>query len=314
MPSQYLQGTADLEAFGAPNATAQQVAQASALIDGYLRRPEGLIYGADANGNPAYMVAKAPAFTLSLSDPVSPGSNVDITVTGPVASLEPGSVLLIDQATPSATELLVVNSVNGETMGFGVNNGGPNVLNIASVQFSHSAGAVLAGKLEIIEERSLPSDRSLCTLGRPPISNLIAAYGRYGYGRRGNGTALAMQEFNLLAMLTAFGGPPLWEPIPVNITNLEPQTGTLWVPAGILIAYYTRVRVHYISGWTYPALPYEIKQACANLINAYGNAAYFSGNVKGIKAGDTAMQRFGASIIDDDTKRLLMPYRLRGFI
>lgn len=313
MPSNYLQG-ADASDYGVPNATSAQILQASALIDGYLRRPEGLVYGVDGNDNPAFMSALSPAFTLKLNTAITPGQSVNISVTGPVSSLQPGSVLLIDQANASVTELLTVNSVNGETMGFGVNNNGPNILNVAMVQFAHSAGAVLGGQQIIVEERSLPSDRSLCTLSRPPISNLIAAFGRYGYGRRGNGTALAMQEFNLLAMLTAFGGPPLWEPIPVNITNLEPQTGTLWVPAGILIAYYTRVRVHYVSGWTYSALPYEIKAACANIVNAATNSAAFAGNLRNIKAGDTAMGRFTASMIDEDTRRLLMPYKLRGFI
>jgi len=49
--SAYLAGT-DLEADGVPTATPAQVQRASALIDAYLKRPEGCVWAPDTAGNP----------------------------------------------------------------------------------------------------------------------------------------------------------------------------------------------------------------------------------------------------------------------
>ncbi len=72
--SQYLQG-ADLAAFGVPNATTAQIEQASALIDAYTNRPEGLTYtGQVMDGSGAAIVQtmavpKRPAVPIQLSRP-----------------------------------------------------------------------------------------------------------------------------------------------------------------------------------------------------------------------------------------------------
>lgn len=54
MPSVYLQES-DYASYGVPDATVPQVWQASAIIDGYLNKPDGLIYIVDEENKPAAM-------------------------------------------------------------------------------------------------------------------------------------------------------------------------------------------------------------------------------------------------------------------
>jgi hypothetical protein len=54
-PSSYLDAD-DYATYGVPNATSAQVIQASAIIDGYLDRKDGLIYTVDDDNNPTAML------------------------------------------------------------------------------------------------------------------------------------------------------------------------------------------------------------------------------------------------------------------
>lgn len=305
MPSIYLQG-ADVAAYGVSSATNAQIQQASAQIDAFLSRREGLIWAPDAAGNPCYMAGASPELTLTLAGAISPGTNVSATLNGPTGMLQVGSVLMADIATPAATEALVVQSVTGQQVVF------------ASVAYSHSANAQLDSGLTIVEQRTMPENRPITMLSRTPVMRVISGVGRYGYMRRGQDAIGSIDTYNLLAVMSKFGGPPAWEPWTPQANSIDPQTGTVWVPAGVLLAYYTEVRMHYVSGWTYATLPYEIKQACANIINNIMATSGMPGTFQKMAAGDTSMQRFNAQpgvlnslLIDDDTKLLLKPYESR---
>lgn len=63
MPSQYLQSS-DYAAYGVPNTTADQVTKASAIIDGYLDKPDGLIYNVDGSNNPISMATTGQPLTV----------------------------------------------------------------------------------------------------------------------------------------------------------------------------------------------------------------------------------------------------------
>ncbi len=307
MPALYLQG-ADLVAYGVASATAPQIQQASSLIDTFLARREGLLYGVDGAGSPAYMLGLNASYSLTLTAPLAPGTAVSAVVTGPTGMIQVGSVFVIDVATPSLTENLVVQSVTGQTLIF------------ASVQFAHSAGATLSDGLLIAEQRTMPQNRPITQLSRWPIVSVPSGVGRYGYQRRGDDGYSNIDTYNLLAVMSKFGGPPAWEPFTPQANSIDPLTGQFWVPAGVLLAYYTEVRVHYVAGWTYASLPSDIKQACANIINAATAQANVPGNVQKYAAGTFSIQRFAAqrgeinsALIDDDTKVLLSPYRARMF-
>lgn len=306
MPNAYLTG-ADLATFGVPNATAAQITSASALIDSYLKRPEGLLYGVDGNQAPAYMLGAQPRASLALGTPIAAGTAVVATLTGPASMLAVGDVLLIDIPTPGITEALVVQAVTGQQVTF------------AQVQFAHSSAAPLQLGLVITEQRTMPQGRPITQVSRVPIVAGLAGVGRYGYQRRGDDGFGNMDTYNLLAVMSKFGGPPAWEAFTLQANSIDPLTGQVWVPAGVLLAYYTEVKISYVAGWTYATLPYEIKQACANILTAQ-LAIGGMGGIQTMKAGDTQITRFagakggpGPTVIDGDTAALLAPYAARLF-
>ncbi len=324
MPSTYLESS-DYAAYGVPNATAAQVQFASALIDGYLSRREGLVYEVDGYGNPCCMAANQPTATLTAQAAFgpSPATPIQINVSGPANRVVNGEVLIVDRGLETEEALVVqvsptpfTNSPNGLGNAQWGNGGNQtqaiNPLGVASCNFAHAAACTLEAGLTIKEEHPMPSDRPLCTLYRTPVTAVLSGQGRYGYGRRGNTQFYAIQQFNLLNMLQGFTGPPLWEQFQVNINNCDPERGTFWAPSGIFLAYYSRVRIWYVAGFTYASLPSIVKQACAQLVQGLQTYPEFSsGNVQSLQAGQNKMQRFTASMLDDDTKAMLNFYRAR---
>jgi len=237
-----------------------------------------------------------------------PGQNVVVQLSGAVAQLQVGAVLIADIVTPAATEALVVQAINGNSVTF------------ANVQFAHAAAAVLAAGLTIVEQKTMPENRPITMVSRTPVMGVLSGVGRYGYMRRGSDAVGSIDTYNLLAVMSKFGGPPAWEQWTPQANSIDPQTGTVWVPAGVLLAYYTEVRMHYVAGWNYASLPAQIKQACANIVNAIIATSGMPGTMEKIQAGDTSMQRFARQpgvlsslILDDDTKALLQPFRAMVF-
>jgi len=254
MPSSYLT-TAEAPIYGLTNFSTSQIIQASALIDAYLKRPEGLVWGPDSTGNPCYMTTPAPVATFELTAPISPGASVPVQMSGPVQILQVGDVILLDQATPSSTEACVVATTSNQP------NPSP-AITLQNVINSHSIGATAALGLAIEEQRYMPDSRPLTFLSRTPLVNVISGVGRYGYGRRGDHADYNMEQFNLLAAVSKFGGPPAWELFQQNYpTGWDVQTGQVWVPAGIMLAYYSEVKLRYVAGFAANAIPGPIKMA-----------------------------------------------------
>ena len=305
MPSSYLQAP-DLATFGVPNATQSEINYASALIDTYLKRKLGLIWEPDAAGNPCYMAGASPAAELALTSAIAAGQTVNATVSGPTMMLQVGDVLVADIANSAATEALVIASVSGQNITF------------QNVNYAHASGAILSGGMLIVEQRTMPENRPITRVSELPVRNMMSGTGRYGYMRRSDDMVGTIDTYNLLAVMSRFGGPPAWETWTPQANSIDNDSGTVWIPAGVLLAYYTEVRMHYVAGWTYATLPFEIKQACASII---GNMQALAGvplSMQTVKAGDTQMTRFGAqpgalniAYITDDVKLLLHPYQAR---
>lgn len=308
MPSEYLQA-ADYDDFGVEDSQRPQIIQASAMIDGFLRRTHGLLYADGADGQPCYMTSPGPEFTLTAAGDFGPGNGIAVQATGPVAALQVGDCLVLDRENKNKTEVVQVTSMNGNTIVLGTSSANtPN-----GVQFAHSAGCKMEAGLVITERKYVPKNRSEVTLGYAPVARVIGGTGRYGYGRRGDSAAYNTDNFNLLASLSKFGGPPAWEIWPANSSaGIEPYTGQLWIPAGIMLAYYSEVRVRYVAGYTYGNLPDQIKMACAQLVQVMLQNPTL-GNAKSMRAGDTAIEQFAASILSDDVKALLQPFKARMF-
>jgi len=299
MPSEYLT-SGEYGTYGVPSATAEQVQQASTLIDGYLQRPEGLVWSPDANGQPAWMTALDPSFTLNAPGAIAAGANVSVPVTGPVGSVQVGDVLIVDKATQGSEEACVVAETAADSV------------TLETVQFAHNAGVDLDAGLVILEERAMPKARPKTRVSRWPAVRLLGGQGRYAYARRGQVPQFNMEDFNLLSTMTTYGGPPTWERFSVQTAELT-MNGEVWVPAGILLAYYTHVRLQYVAGFQASTLPPEIKQACAKIVT-HAQQYGLGDGVRSYKAGDTAIQRFAASAMDADTKALLSKYQARTFV
>jgi hypothetical protein len=76
-----------------------------------------------------------------------------------------------------------------------------------------------------------------------------------------------------------------------------------------------QIIVNYVAGWTYAGLPYQIKQACANIVLFLQNGI-ISGNVSGIRAGDTEIKlgisgnlSYYNAFVDPATASLLRSFR-----
>jgi hypothetical protein len=299
----YLQPV-DCIGFGVPNATPAQVQQASLLIDGYLKRPKGLVWVADSTGRPSYMANATPDMTWVSAAAIQPGDGVVVPVTGaPIYPEIIGRVVVLDQGSETTCETCIITAINTPTLG---------TITLHRVQFEHTTLPVqLLGGLQIFEERSLPQDRSISRVGQWPIANVISGLGRYSYGRRSQQVEGNYSEFNLLAILQQFGGPPSWVPLDTQQLGVNPITGELWIPAGLLLAYYSDVRLYYVAGWQQSDIPFAIKQACANIISGMSASVIGNTALKAFSVAGVNVQRFAPTNIDDDTKQMLNPYRSR---
>lgn len=308
MPSKYI-GVQEAPTWGLTEADTNSIVQASALIDAYLKRPEGLVWAPDSQGNPCYMAAALPRFTFALTAAIEPGSNIPVSLSGPVNQLTVGDVLVLDQATATSSSQLQEACVIAST-------GPPGAIAITlqTVLNAHQSGAQAFSGLVIEEQRSMPASRPITRGSRTPLVNLLSGIGRYGYGRRGDGSNYNMEQFNLLAALSKFGGPPVWELWQADPNySWDVETGQIWVPAGIMLAYYSEVKFRYVAGFPESAIPAPVKMACAELIAAM-KAQPKMGNVKSMRAGDTSIALFTASLLNEDTRRALSPYVARAYL
>ncbi len=300
MPSTYFSGEDALN-FGVPDATQAQVLQASSIIDGFLLRREGLVWNQDFLGNPCYMEGLSPLLTIKTQNQILPGMSVTVSYIGPdLNSSHVGDVLVIDRSDSTKTESCVIQSI------------GVGTVTLELVKSQHDALSSLDLGLVILEQFDLPSNRSVGRLARFPNIKLLSGMGRYSYGRRSDQIRGNFAEFNLLATVQTFGGPPQWVPFSVNQVDINHATGEIWVPSGILLSCFSDVKVRYVAGWSSDNLPWQIKQACAQIILATKDIP-LTASVKGIRDQTTGLSvdRFTSSLLSNDVKSLLYPFRAR---
>jgi hypothetical protein len=312
--SVYLQES-EYATFGLPGTTtAAQVTQASALIDGWLRRPEGLIYGVDYTGaQPAYMVGLNPTYSFQSSGSITAGLGnivVPITATNYVAPSDIiGQPVVLDRANAGVCEVCVVTAIANNPARLTLQSF--NNPSMGCVQ-NHAANCTMEFGLTIKEERSLPEKRSLTRVARPPLQ-IISGMGRYGYGTRLDQIKGLYAEFNLLATISEFGGPPQWEPFPIANVDSSIATHEIWVPAGLLLSYFSEVRLFYVSGFAAANLPIEVKIGCASIVTALQNNAAmgFTANINQIRAGTGSITRTITSAMGHDTREMLKEHRAK---
>ena len=289
----YLQ-PGDYAAYGVSDALAWQVDQASRRVDAYLGRPEGLLWSADANGQPAWMTGLTPSRIVPLPASLATGTNVQITVPyGRFTAQTVGEVVVLDRTNPLAAEACVVTAAAGNT------------LTLANVQFAHAAAAAMEFGLTI----SLPTGvrgyaRRAVRLPRAPLVQILSGVGRYAFDPRDRSPGVSVAS----AIVGGIAVQP-WSAFDLSNCEIDYDSGTLALLPGTPQGGFNEVTLRYVAGWQYATLPEAIRRATANLMRNAADSADMPANFRVMKAGDATIERFGAGgTLDADTRALLQPY------
>lgn len=289
----YLQ-PADYAAFGIPDAQPWQVDQASRRIDAHLGRPEGLLWSADANGQPAWMTGLTPSRSFPLPAALTPGSNVQITVPfGRFTAQTVGEVVVLDRTNPLSAEACVVTAAAGNT------------LTLATVQFPHNAQAAMEFGLTVLfPSRIRGYGRRAVRLPRQPLVQILSGVGRYGYDPRATDRGVSVAD----AVVGGIAVQP-WTAFDLSNCAIDYDSGTLALLPGTPQGGFNEVTLRYVAGWQYATLPEAVKRAAANLVRTAAGSADLPANARLVKAGDATIERFGTGgTFDADTLALLQPY------
>ena len=289
----YLQ-SADYAAYGVPDAQAWQVDQASRRVDAYLGRPEGLLWSADANGQPAWMTGLTPSRSFPLPASLSPGTNVQVTV--PYARFTAqtvGEVVVLDRSNNSLAEACVVTAVLGNT------------LTLAAVQFPHAAQVPTEfGLTVLLPSRVAGYGRRAVRLPRSPLVQILSGVGRYAYDSRAG-----CQGVSIASAITGGVAAQPWAAFDLSNCAIDYDSGTLALLPGTPQGGFNEVTIRYVAGWQYATLPEAIKRATATLVRNAADSADMPANFRVMKAGDATIERFGpGGTLDADTRALLQPY------
>lgn len=300
MPSCYLRPE-DYAPYGVPSATVAQVISASGLIDGYLRRPEGMIWMPDYAGLPCYMKAMQPQMTFVAAGPIAIGTNIPVVVTTKLPNMTDliGDVAVVDRTSVSVEPAVIQNVEPG------------NILVLRNVDLPHPAGTKLELGMCILEERTVSPKRSIARVSKSPIMRLLSGLGRYGYGRRLDQKMGMYGDASLLASVQAFGGAPAWIPFDIAQASISQPTNEVWLPPGMMLAYFSECRLRYIAGYSDGGMPDILRLATARAIEANLAVPELAGNIKMAKAGQSAIERFSNSVMDTDLKSMLDEFRAR---
>lgn len=293
---------ADAAEWGLAGATQPMLDAATALVNAYLRRPEGVVWAPDAAGAPCYMAGLTPTRALALSDAIVAGQAATVAAPRWVASQDLlGEVFVVDRDDADRVEALVVSGVTETSITF------------EPAAFDHDAGASLEAGLVLLEERHLPSKRPIMRITRGPAVRLLSGRGRYGFGRRTDQALGIPADYGLITSLQFMGGPPSWIGFDVHQASVSDATGEVWIPAGVYGASFTEVRLRYVAGWSQANLPPAILSATAAAAAAILDAPEMTGNIKIYQAGGTKVERFADDLLDAASRAALEPYRAHAF-
>ena len=92
-----------------------------------------------------------------------------------------------------------------------------------------------------------------------------------------------------------------------DITGIDFFDTEVFLPVGVPAK--VPVEITYVAGYLSSAIPMAIKQACANMVYAMINAPEVIGNITSFKSGDTQVTWEGTTMLDEDTVKLLSPWR-----
>jgi hypothetical protein len=108
----------------------------------------------------------------------------------------------------------------------------------------------------------------------------------------------------LAEWIAPFGGPPAWVDLDPAQADYNAATGEIWLPVGIFGVLYSEVEMTYTAG--YVEVPEAVKLACAQIIR--NMESHPASNVRTAQLDRLQLEYFAASLLDEDTRRLLAPF------
>ena len=134
----------------------------------------------------------------------------------------------------------------------------------------------------------------------PATTPIVAARGRYGIPRRGEGPGGELA----FDMAQAFALPGTWATIDPTVMDFYAATGELTLPISRLGLWFSELEVTYTAGLG--TLTDTVKVACAQLVrNAQATPAL---NVRGGNIDRMRLEYFSDSLVDQNVRALLEPY------
>jgi hypothetical protein len=139
---------------------------------------------------------------------------------------------------------------------------------------------------------------------------LHSARVRYARGRRGEVADFHQNPVSAnlelgLSIATAFGLPGTWSALDVAAIDVYAATREITFPANFLGIGYNEAELTYTAGCV--TVPAPIKTACVLIVRNY--QATPGSNVRMSRLDTMHMEYFGGSLLDNDTRAILAPYR-----
>lgn len=291
-------GEYDTYGLAAGSNTDRAVTAASALIDGHLRRPEGLVWSPDFAGLPCFMAGAVPIQSWKIQADIEPGSNVTVSLDSAPSATILGEAMVLDAPTPDHCETVVVTAIDGANVTFG------------TVGHVHSVTSPLDLGLVISERKLVGYQCPAAFLSRGPVARVVAVGSRWDASSRRE-PSLSDPQHGYIGFSTGIGvvpqsAPPQWNLLDPSLVDCDPGTGKLLVHA---VSARSEVRACYLAGWPSTGLPDIVKQICARVAQTIlQQDPHMPLDAKLYKAGDTAIQRFANTMIDDDMRVQLIPF------
>ena len=163
---------------------------------------------------------------------------------------------------------------------------------------------------EYEHQLAIPADRQETRLPVTPVIRLIAASGRYGYGRRDRqGYNHVYGNYNALLVL-AGAARPQWTEISIDACEVDAATGQIYLPYSTLILPYSMVRVKYEAGFI--EIPVAVKMAIVEIAN--NMAARGVSDRQRYVVGRVAQNFTSDSFLTPMAKQLLQPYVITSLL
>lgn len=164
-----------------------------------------------------------------------------------------------------------------------------------------------------VERVRLRAGTQTARLSFGPLADgaITAVRVRYAAARRSDGAEPGLGGFsdNLnngvgFAIATAFGLPGTWSALDPTTVDVYLAAREITLPANVLGLGFNEAELTYTAGFT--VVPAGVLAACAQVVrNAQAQPSL---SVQTSRLDTMSMSYFGATLIDDDVRRLLKPY------